>query len=38
MLKDAIIISGKDGADAKVYLEKQVQEALIKIKNTKIGE
>lgn len=27
-LVKAIIISGKDGSDAKIYLEKQVEEAL----------
>jgi predicted RNA binding protein YcfA (HicA-like mRNA interferase family) len=31
-LPKAIIISGKDGSDAKLYLEKQVNEALETLK------
>jgi predicted RNA binding protein YcfA (HicA-like mRNA interferase family) len=31
LLSEAIIIAGKDGNDAKVYLEKQVYSALEKI-------
>jgi predicted RNA binding protein YcfA (HicA-like mRNA interferase family) len=38
LLKDMIIISGKDSADAKVYLERQVQEALIKLNDIEAGE
>ena len=32
-LSKAIIIPGKDGDDAKIYLEKQVNESLEKLKN-----
>ncbi len=32
-LQTKIIISGKDGNDAKTYLEKQVIEALQKLRN-----
>ncbi|WP_414587464.1 type II toxin-antitoxin system HicA family toxin [Scytonema sp. PCC 10023] len=31
-LSKAIIISGKDGSDAKIYLEKQVSQALAELK------
>ncbi len=31
-LPEAIIIAGKDGSDAKLYLEKQVNEALENLK------
>jgi predicted RNA binding protein YcfA (HicA-like mRNA interferase family) len=34
LLDESIIISGKDGADAKAYLEKQVEQALKKLKDT----
>jgi predicted RNA binding protein YcfA (HicA-like mRNA interferase family) len=30
-LPKAIIIAGKDGSDAKLYLEKQVNEALVEL-------
>ncbi|MFW6359744.1 MAG: type II toxin-antitoxin system HicA family toxin [Chroococcales cyanobacterium] len=32
LLSKSIIIAGKDGSDAKPYLEKQVNEALEKLK------
>ncbi len=32
LLSQAIIIPGKDGSDAKSYLEKQVKEALANLK------
>ncbi len=32
-LPQAIIIAGKDGSDAKLYLEKQINEALEELKN-----
>ncbi len=38
MLTEAIIIAGKDGSDAKAYLEKQVNEALEKLNNIEAEE
>ncbi|MEG3435836.1 type II toxin-antitoxin system HicA family toxin [Pannus brasiliensis CCIBt3594] len=32
-LAQSIIIAGKDGSDAKPYLERQVEEALKKLRN-----
>jgi predicted RNA binding protein YcfA (HicA-like mRNA interferase family) len=31
-LSQAIVIAGQDGSDAKIYLEKQVNEALAELK------
>lgn len=38
LLPQAIIIAGKDGSDAKPYLEKQVNEALAELKKLEAGE
>lgn len=38
LLPQAIIIAGKDGSDAKPYLEKQVNEALAELKQLEAGE
>ena len=38
LLAKAIIIAGKDGSDAKPYLEKQVNEALAELKKVEQGE
>lgn len=38
LLPQAIIIAGKDGSDAKPYLEKQVNEALAELKKIEAGE
>lgn len=35
-LPQAIIIAGKDGSDAKPYLEKQVNQALEQLKTIKV--
>ncbi len=37
-LAQAIIIAGKDGSDAKPYLEKQVNKALEELKNIEAEE
>jgi predicted RNA binding protein YcfA (HicA-like mRNA interferase family) len=37
-LPQAIIIAGKDGSDAKPYLEKQVTEALAELKKIEADE
>lgn len=36
-LSQAIIIAGKDGSDAKAYLEKQVSDALKRLKEIEKG-
>ncbi|AFY43901.1 type II toxin-antitoxin system HicA family toxin [Nostoc sp. PCC 7107] len=38
LLPQAIIIAGKDGSDAKVYLEKQVNEALAELEKIEKAE
>jgi hypothetical protein len=37
-INESIIISGKDSTDAKAYLEKQVKQALAKLKDIETGE
>ncbi|WP_353929427.1 type II toxin-antitoxin system HicA family toxin [Okeanomitos corallinicola TIOX110] len=37
-LSQAIIISGKDGSDAKLYLEKQVMEAITELEKIEADE
>ncbi|MBD2498703.1 type II toxin-antitoxin system HicA family toxin [Nostoc sp. FACHB-280] len=38
LLPQAIIIAGKDGSDAKAYLEKQVNEALAELEKIEKAE
>jgi predicted RNA binding protein YcfA (HicA-like mRNA interferase family) len=38
LLPKAIIIAGKDGSDAKPYLEKQVNEALTELEKMEEGK
>ncbi|MBD2438734.1 type II toxin-antitoxin system HicA family toxin [Nostoc sp. FACHB-110] len=38
LLPQAIIIAGKDGSDAKAYLEKQVNEALAELEKIQESE
>jgi predicted RNA binding protein YcfA (HicA-like mRNA interferase family) len=38
LLPQTIIIAGKDGSDAKAYLEKQVNEALAELEKIEKGE